>query len=103
MEDAIKTGSAEEGKVPQVTIYTSNDCHWCEVAKRHFAQHGVSYIEKNVEHDDAAGAEAMQLSGQRRTPVIVVGSQVIVGFQRRELERGLSMILGLDPPNVAAE
>src|SRR5947209_4936568 len=79
------------GTEPRVTIYTSNDCHWCGKAKQYLAQRGVAYREINVEEDDAAGATAMQLSGQRGTPVITVGTQVIVGFQRRALDAALAL------------
>ena len=71
---------------PSVTIYTSNDCHWCVKAKEYMAEREVPYIEKNVELDQATATEALNLAGQRQTPVLVVGSQVIVGFQRRELD-----------------
>src|SRR4051794_40491127 len=84
---------------PQVTIYTSNDCHWCVKAKQYLAGRGVPYLEKNVEDDEAVAQEAFALAGQRGTPVITVGEQVIIGFRRRELDA----LLGLDAPDAATE
>jgi len=93
---------AEAGQAkayPDVVIYTSSDCRWCDVAKEYMTKRGVSYISKDVEADEATGAEAMKLSGQRKTPVITVGSTVIVGFQRRQLDAAL----GLTPPDPDSE
>ena len=79
---------------PQVTVYTSNDCHWCPRLKEYLSQRGVSFTEKNVELDEAAAAEALSFAGRRQTPVTVIGTQVVVGFQRAELDA----ILGSPPP-----
>ena len=59
-----------ENVVPKVVIYTSSDCHWCEKAKTYLKQRGVPFSVKDVEVDEAAGREAISLSGQRGTPVI---------------------------------
>jgi glutaredoxin-like YruB-family protein len=85
--------------IPQVTIYTGDDCHWCTRAKQYLAQRGVSYIERNVEADEAAAADAIRLSGRRGVPVIAIGERVIVGFQRRELDAALN----LSAPDAATE
>lgn len=77
---------------PQVTVYTSSDCVWCPHLKAYLSQKGVPYIEKNVELDEAAAAEALGFAGRRQTPVTVIGSRVVVGFQRGELDA----ILGID-------
>src|SRR6266496_6426772 len=79
-------GSMQENSFPQVTVYTGDNCHWCERAKQYLTQRGVPFIEKNVENDEELQREVMNLSGQRHVPVITVGSRTIVGFQRRELE-----------------
>jgi alkyl hydroperoxide reductase subunit F len=85
-----------ERAFPNVTIYTSNDCRWCGAAKEYLGDHGVPYTEKNVEEDEATATEALGLTGGRRgTPIIVVGSEVVLGFQRHTL----STLLGLDPPD----
>src|SRR5689334_2984706 len=89
--------TAETAERPVVTVYTSDDCHWCVKAKQYLAARGVPYTEKNVEADPAAAAEALRLAGQRGTPVITVGEQVIRGFQRRALDA----LLGLGAPDPA--
>jgi glutaredoxin 3 len=84
---------------PQVTIYTSNDCHWCAKAKQYLTRRGVAYIERNAETDETAAQEVMNLTGHRGVPVIVIGDQVIRGFQRRPLDE----LLGLGALDAATE
>jgi glutaredoxin 3 len=79
---------------PEVTIYTSSDCRWCGVVKDHLTSLGVAYTEKNVEQDEAAAIEAFNFAGRRQTPVTVIGSQAVVGYQRAEIDA----LLGVTTP-----
>ncbi len=87
---------------PQVTIYTSSDCVWCPRLKDYLSQNGVAYTEKNVELDVAAASEALNFAGRRQTPVTVIGSNVVVGFQRAQLDALLGLkeqgLTGSDAP-----
>ena len=87
-----ETGAQE--RVPQVTIYTSNDCNWCGPAKRYLSERGVTFTEKNVEENDAWAMEAFALAGRRQTPVIAIGTDVVVGFQRPQLDALLAPYTG---------
>ncbi len=77
---------------PHVTIYTSSDCRWCGVVKDHLSALGVPYVEKNVEQDEEAAVEAFNYAGRRQTPVTVIGSQAVVGYQRAELDALLGIL-----------
>jgi glutaredoxin len=51
---------------------------------------GVEYTAKNVAEDEEAFAE-LERMGKMATPVIVIGGEeMVVGFDRKELERLLS-------------
>src|SRR4051794_39295900 len=76
----------ETQAAPAITVYTGNDCIWCDKAKEYLKQRGLSYQEKNVEDDEAAAAEALALVGRRGVPIIVVGEHIIQGFQRERLD-----------------
>lgn len=75
---------------PSVTIYTSPTCGYCRQAKQFLAERGVPYAEHDVTADQQAAAEMIRLSNQRGVPVIVIDGQVIVGFNRPQIERLLS-------------
>jgi len=59
--------------------------------KEFLSHHNVPFTGRNVLDDPGAMEELVQKTGRRATPVIIVGDEVIVGFDRGKLER----ILGL--------
>jgi glutaredoxin 3 len=65
-----------------VTVFTKPGCPYCAAAKDDLQKRGVSYAEHNVQADQAALRQMLDLNGgQRRVPTIVQGDQVTVGFQ----------------------
>lgn len=74
---------------PSITIYTQPTCQACHRLKAYLKQKGIEYHERNVSEDETAFAKLQQL-GASTTPVIVVGNEVIVGFDQAKLERLLS-------------
>jgi hypothetical protein len=46
---------------------------------------------KNVAEDEAARAELMARTGRLAVPVVVVGDEVIAGFDRGKLKRLLAL------------
>jgi len=55
--------------------------------KEFLSQKGVSYREFNVASDTKARDEMLAKSGKMAVPTIVVGNQVVVGFDRSKLEQ----------------
>jgi len=70
-----------------VVVYTTPTCPYCRMAKDYLAQRGVAYTERDVAADPAAAQELQRLTGQRAVPVIQLDGQVVVGFDRRALDR----------------
>jgi glutaredoxin-like YruB-family protein len=70
----------------KIQMYTTDWCGVCKRAKRYMNQHGIAYTEYDVEKD-AARAEEFRLLGGRGVPLILVGSQVMHGFNQEELEQ----------------
>lgn len=67
-------------------IYTTPTCQFCKMAKAFFAEKGVDYEEKDVAVDLEARREMVEKSGQLGVPVIAVGDNVVIGFDRHLLE-----------------
>ncbi len=74
-----------------VTIYTTPTCHFCQMSKEFFKANGVEYTEVNVAADAAKRQEMIDLSGQMGVPVITIGNEHVVGFDKRRL----SELLGI--------
>ena len=68
-----------------VTIYTTQTCGYCKMAKDYFAEQGVSYAEYNVGTDLEKRKEMIEKSGQMGVPVITIDDEVVVGFDKARL------------------
>lgn len=56
------------------------------MAKRFFAEKGVSYEEFDVSRDAKARDEMLEKTGRLAVPVIQVDEEIMVGFDRDRLE-----------------
>jgi glutaredoxin 3 len=74
-----------------VTIYSTPTCHFCSMAKDFFKEKGVAYTEFNVAQDLEKRQEMIQKSGQMGVPVIFVGDELIVGFDKERLASTLGV------------
>ncbi len=56
------------------------------MAKEFLSRKGVPYTEKNVQRDPIAAQEMLRRSGHSGVPQILVGDQLVIGFNRPRLE-----------------
>ena len=73
----------------KVTVYSAVWCAFCHTAKDYLDKLGVAYVVEDVEKNPAAGAEAVEKSGQRGIPVIDIAGEIIVGFDRPKIDAAL--------------
>ena len=59
---------------------------FCGKVKEFLSQKGVEFVERDVSQDAEALAE-LEALGVMTTPVTVIDSEVVVGFDRPKLER----------------
>jgi len=69
----------------EITIYTTPTCPWCHRTKAWMRDKKVRYKEVDITTDKKGLEEMVRISGQTGVPVIVVGSEVIVGFKESRL------------------
>jgi glutaredoxin len=74
-----------------VIVYTEPGCAGCEQVKEFLRAREIDFIEKDLLQDLTAVNELRQL-GHLVVPVIRVGFDVIVGFDRDALERRFGRI-----------
>lgn len=72
-----------------ITVYGAQWCAFCHMAMRYFDQLGVKYKYVDVDKDPKGGVEAIDKSGQRGIPVIDLGGDIIVGFDRPRIDASL--------------
>lgn len=68
-----------------VTIYSSNTCPHCVTAKQYMKDNGIEFTEKNVSTDSEARKELMS-KGYMGVPVIIIGEEEIVGFNKEKID-----------------
>jgi len=74
-----------------VTIYSTPSCHFCHLAKDFFKEKNVAYTEYNVASDLERRKEMVQKSGQMGVPVILIGPELIVGFDKPKIVQLLGL------------
>lgn len=68
-----------------VTIYSTPTCHFCQMSKDFLKEKGINYIEYDVAHDLEKRQEMIQKSYQMGVPVLFVGDEMIIGFDKERL------------------
>ena len=63
--------------MPQVKIYTTDFCPWCDRAKRMLESRGIEYEEINIHGNAAMRDEIETLTGRRDVPQIFIDDQHI--------------------------
>ncbi|MEJ0053470.1 MAG: glutaredoxin domain-containing protein [bacterium] len=74
-----------------VTIYSTPTCHFCQMSKDFFKEHGIAFTDYNVATDLQKRQEMIDKSGQMGVPVIYIGEEMVVGFDKEKL----SSLLGI--------
>ncbi len=75
---------------PKVVLFTGAACPWCDAAKRYLRQKGVRFYEVDATKDPRAQRE-LKRRGIRGVPVLLIGSQAIVGFDKPKIDRLLGL------------
>ena len=62
-------------------VYTTDPCSFCSRVKQLLDARGVEYTEINMARDAAGRQELVQKTGMMSFPQVVIGGQLIGGFQ----------------------
>ena len=65
----------------RVTIYTTEPCGFCRVAKALLAKRSVAYSEINLAKDPEGRAELVRMTGMMTFPQVVIDDEPIGGYQ----------------------
>lgn len=70
----------------KVTVYSTPTCPYCKRAKDYLTRKGIAFTEYNVAEDREKAKEMIEKSKQMGVPVIVIGDDVITGFNQAKLD-----------------
>ena len=65
----------------QITVYTTEPCGYCRVAKALLDKRGVAYEEINLAKDPEGRAELVRVTGMMTFPQVVIDGKSIGGYQ----------------------
>ena len=69
----------------KVTIYSTPTCHFCHMAKDYFTSKGIVFEDFDVSLNMEKRKEMVEKSGQMGVPVILIDSNLIVGFDKPKI------------------
>ncbi|MFA6552117.1 MAG: glutaredoxin domain-containing protein [Candidatus Paceibacterota bacterium] len=75
----------------KVKIYSTPSCVYCNMAKTYLKGNKIEYEDYDVGADIEKRKEMIEKSGQMGVPVIIIGSEVIVGFDKERLASTLGI------------
>jgi len=75
----------------KVSIYSTPNCHFCHDAKDFFKENNVAYEDFDVSIDMAKRQKMIDKSGQMGVPVIEIGEDLIVGFNKLKIKELLGL------------
>ena len=65
----------------EIVVYTTDPCSFCGRVKQLLKARGIEYTEVNLARDPAGRAELVEKTGMMSFPQVVIGGEVLGGFQ----------------------
>ncbi len=77
--------------MPAVKVYSTPWCMYCKAAKEYFNEKKVKFTELDVSADANARNEMLNLSHQSGVPVIDIGGELVIGFDKDRINKLLGL------------
>jgi len=92
-ENAVYVAQAKkEGKkLPQVTVYSTPTCSWCNTLKAYLRKNNIRFRDIDVSKDQKAAEAMVKRSGQQGVPQTDIDGQIIVGFDKARINQLLNI------------
>ncbi len=74
-----------------VTIYSTPSCHYCHMAKEFFTANNIAFTNFDVASDAEKRKEMVEKSGQMGVPVILIGDDLVIGFDKPKITQLLGI------------
>lgn len=75
----------------KVEIFSTPTCHFCHMAKEFFKENNVEFEDYDVAQDLEKRKEMVDRSGQMGVPVIFIGDEMIIGFDKERISKLLEL------------
>jgi glutaredoxin-like YruB-family protein len=71
---------------PRVILFTQPDCPPCHIVKLFLTERGVAFEERDISQNATARRELTETYNSHSTPTLVIGDEVMVGFNPERLD-----------------
>jgi glutaredoxin-like YruB-family protein len=71
---------------PRVILFTQPDCPPCHIVKLFLTERGIPFEERDILRDPTARRELMEKHHSHSTPTLVIGEEVMIGFNPERLD-----------------
>ncbi len=75
----------------KVKIYSTPTCPHCKAAKNYFKSLGIPFEDVDVSRDQREAELMVKKTHQYGVPVIELGNQIVIGFDRNKIDRILGV------------
>ena len=75
-----------------VTVYSTPTCSWCDAVKDYLRAREVDFEEVDVSADPDLAQEMVEKSGQMGTPVVEIDGEMVIGFNKPEIDYLLELV-----------
>ncbi len=75
----------------EVIVYSTDSCPWCRKVEEYLQMNNINFDVKKVDQDREAAMEMVQASGQQGVPVVSIDGNMIVGFNKAEIDKALGL------------
>jgi glutaredoxin-like YruB-family protein len=72
-------------KSPKIRIFSTPSCPYCITLKEFLKHHEIDFEDIDVSKNEKALDEMIKKSGQMGVPVIEIGDQIVVGFDKEKI------------------
>jgi len=75
----------------KIRVFSTPTCPYCVTLKEFLKEKGFEFENIDVSQDQKALDEMVEKSGQMGVPVIDIGGQFIIGFDREKIDKLLNI------------
>ena len=74
-----------------ITIYSTPTCVYCNTLKEYLKSKNIQFQDIDVSKDEKELEKMVSISGQMGVPVIDIDVDVVIGFDRQEIDKLLKI------------
>lgn len=75
----------------KIKVYSTPDCAQCYTLKGFLKKHNIEFEEVNIYEDKEAKEEMIKKSGQQNVPVMEIGDEIVIGFNKEKISKLLDI------------